>query len=66
MKDYSIRAYCEDCYFRRTGLCALRLDVACPTFRPHANGALAAKQPVHVAPRPLAEVVRAQLKVAAA
>ncbi|MDX6571017.1 MAG: hypothetical protein QOC86_173 [Gaiellales bacterium] len=24
---------CEDCYFRRELLCALRLDAPCPTFR---------------------------------
>jgi hypothetical protein len=26
---------CEDCYFRRAGLCALPLESPCPTFRPH-------------------------------
>jgi hypothetical protein len=25
---------CEDCYFRRELLCALRVDEPCPTFRP--------------------------------
>jgi hypothetical protein len=25
---------CEDCYFRRNLLCALRLDEPCATFRP--------------------------------
>ena len=25
---------CDDCYFRRELLCALRLDAPCPTFRP--------------------------------
>ena len=25
---------CEQCFFRRNLLCALRLDEACPTFRP--------------------------------
>jgi hypothetical protein len=25
---------CEDCYFRRNMLCALRLDEPCTTFRP--------------------------------
>lgn len=24
---------CEDCYFRRAGLCALAGNVPCPTFR---------------------------------
>jgi hypothetical protein len=66
MKDYSARAYCEDCYFRRADLCALRPDEPCPTFRPYTIGALAKPQPLRLAPRPLADVVRAQLKVAAA
>jgi hypothetical protein len=26
---------CEDCFFRRNLLCALRQDEACPTFRPN-------------------------------
>lgn len=26
---------CDDCYFRRNILCALRLDEPCATFRPH-------------------------------
>jgi hypothetical protein len=25
---------CEECFFRRNGLCALNLDQPCPTFRP--------------------------------
>jgi hypothetical protein len=25
---------CEECFFKRNGLCALREDEACPTFRP--------------------------------
>jgi hypothetical protein len=30
---------CEDCYFRRNLLCALRLDEPCSTFRPdHPDG----------------------------
>jgi hypothetical protein len=66
MKSYSVRACCEDCYFRRARLCALRLDEPCPTFRPYTSGALAQAQPLRLAPRPLADVVRAQLKVAAA
>jgi hypothetical protein len=28
------KATCDDCYFRRAGLCALTPDVPCPTFRP--------------------------------
>jgi hypothetical protein len=26
---------CEDCFFRRNGLCALGLDEPCATFRPY-------------------------------
>jgi hypothetical protein len=66
MKDYTARARCEDCYFRRAGLCALRLNEPCPTFRPYTIGAFAEPQPLRPAPRPLADVVRAQLDVAAA
>jgi hypothetical protein len=25
---------CDDCYFRRGGLCAMRPERICPTFRP--------------------------------
>jgi hypothetical protein len=32
---------CDDCYFRRELLCALRLPAPCPTFRPATNGGLA-------------------------
>ena len=66
MKDNPIRARCENCYFRRAELCALQLSEACPTFRPHTNGALARQLPLQLAPRPLGEAVRAPLKVAAA
>jgi hypothetical protein len=27
------KATCDDCYFRRAGLCALSPDTPCPTFR---------------------------------
>jgi hypothetical protein len=32
------RATCDDCYFRKTELCALRLPRPCPTFRPMQKG----------------------------
>jgi hypothetical protein len=67
MNSNSTRVRCEDCYFRHAELCALQVNEACPTFRPHVNGALAQQLPLHLAARPLDEVVRtAQLKVAAA
>ena len=61
MDANQIRASCEDCYFRRAGLCALRLEEPCPTFRPHAEGAFHRQQRLRLTPRPLHEVVRAQL-----
>jgi hypothetical protein len=33
-------ATCEDCYFRRAGLCALSLERPCPTFRTVRRGVL--------------------------
>jgi hypothetical protein len=32
------RATCDDCYFRKTELCALSLPRPCPTFRPMQRG----------------------------
>jgi hypothetical protein len=34
-------ATCDDCYFRREGLCALPGNVPCPTFRAATVGHLA-------------------------
>jgi hypothetical protein len=31
---------CDDCYFRQSGLCALRVDAPCPTFRLASSGSL--------------------------
>jgi len=31
---------CDDCYFRQSGLCALRVDTTCPTFRLASRGSL--------------------------
>ena len=42
---------CADCYFRRAGLCALRTDVPCPTFRAYAQGALAPSRQAPLVPR---------------
>jgi hypothetical protein len=40
-------ASCEDCFFRRNGLCALDLDQACATFRPdRPEGLVPPRQPV--------------------
>jgi hypothetical protein len=32
------QATCDDCYFRKAELCALRLARPCPTFRPVRRG----------------------------
>jgi hypothetical protein len=37
---------CEDCFFKRRGLCALGLDSPCPTFRPDTpEGLVPPRQP---------------------
>ena len=33
MSDEQTKVTCEQCYFRRTGLCALPGNTPCPTFR---------------------------------
>ena len=35
---------CEDCFFRRQGLCALDLAEPCPTFRPDSAEGLSPPQ----------------------
>jgi hypothetical protein len=34
MSDEQTKVTCEQCYFRRAGLCALPGNTPCPTFRP--------------------------------
>ena len=38
---------CEQCYFRRNLLCALRLDEPCATFRPDSPEGLRPPQQLH-------------------
>jgi hypothetical protein len=45
---------CADCYFRQEGLCALRTQDPCPTFRAYARGALTPSKQPRLVPRPLA------------
>ena len=33
---------CDDCYFKKTNLCALSLSEPCPTFRPAVRGEMVA------------------------
>ncbi len=45
---------CNDCYFRRAGLCALPGETPCPTFRAQSRGSLVPPQQPRLVPRPLA------------
>jgi hypothetical protein len=46
-------ATCNDCYFRRAGLCALPTEIPCPTFRA-ATRSLAPPQQPPLVPRTIA------------
>ena len=48
---------CDDCYFRRAGLCALVLAEPCPTFRAHSRGSLVPPRQPRLLPRQLGELV---------
>jgi hypothetical protein len=53
-------ATCEDCYFRREGLCALPGNVPCPTFRAAVASRLAPPpQPRLVVRAPVPQVAHA-------
>ena len=43
---------CDDCYFRRELLCALRLDAPCPTFRPASIDGLVPPPQARLVPLP--------------
>lgn len=60
-----VQLSCDDCYFRRAGLCALTLEEPCPTFRLHSRGSLVPPRQPRLVPRPLGELV-AQYTSAAA
>ncbi|MDH4102546.1 MAG: hypothetical protein OEW52_07270 [Thermoleophilia bacterium] len=47
---------CDECYFRREGLCALSGNVPCPTFRAATAGALTPPKQPRLVPRPLQPV----------
>jgi hypothetical protein len=44
---------CDDCFFRREGLCALAGNTPCPTFRAVENGALSPPRQAQLIPRPV-------------
>jgi hypothetical protein len=39
---------CNDCFFRKTSLCALDLTEPCPTFRPALKGEMVAPRPARL------------------
>jgi hypothetical protein len=47
---------CDDCYFRRAGLCALPLETPCPTFRADSRGSLMPPRQPQLVPRPLGKI----------
>jgi hypothetical protein len=47
-------ATCNECYFRRAGLCAIPGDAACPTFRSYSRGNLVPPRQPRLIPRTLA------------
>lgn len=52
-------ATCEDCYFRREGLCALAGNTPCPTFRAATASLVPPVQPRLVLRPPLPQVAHA-------
>ena len=48
------KASCNDCYFRRAGLCALTGDIVCPTFRNAVSGELNPPRQPQLIARPAA------------
>lgn len=44
---------CEDCYFHKSGLCALMLESPCPTFRATDRGVIVPPLQPQLVPRPL-------------
>jgi hypothetical protein len=57
MKKTRSAATCEDCFFRREGLCALPGNEPCPTFRAASVGALEPPKQARLVPLPLATPV---------
>ena len=51
---------CDDCYFRREGLCALSGNVPCPTFRATKASSLTPPPQPQLVPRPPAPVTVGQ------
>ena len=47
-----------DCYFHNAGLCALRLESPCPTFRNAERGVLVPPLQPQLVPRPVSAFAR--------
>jgi hypothetical protein len=58
-------ASCTDCYFRRSGLCALGCDAPCPTFRADVLATLTPARQARLVPRQLTELAVAPQHAAA-
>ena len=56
MKSKYAGATCADCFFRQAGLCALRDEQPCPTFRAGTRGALRPPHQPRLVPRALADL----------
>ncbi len=52
----SSKVTCSDCYFHGAGLCALRCEEPCPTFRVTIQSSRIPPRPSRMASRPLAEI----------
>jgi len=59
-----IKATCDDCYFRRAGLCALSPEVPCPTFRAETRGSLMRPQQPQLVARPTVTMTGARAAAA--
>jgi hypothetical protein len=53
-----IEVTCGDCFFRKTGLCALQLESPCPTFRHAERGLMAPPRQPRLVPRPVSAFAR--------
>lgn len=49
-------ATCDNCFFRREGLCAIPGNVPCPTYRASTAGELSPPQQPRLVPRALPRV----------
>ena len=53
-----IEVTCDDCFFRKAGLCALLLEATCPTFRHAERGVLVPPRQPRLVPRPVSAFAR--------